>query len=153
MKLTTPATAAATGADAVRSQLTQARSDRAGLAFVTVLLLALATSVVILAVLITDVVTGGWGVLTGRLGDFLSGTLGSAAETSGLSQAIRGTFYIGVFVVLFAFPTGIAAAIYLEEYGTHGRISKVIDISIRNLAGVPSVVYGILGLTIFVQSL
>jgi phosphate transport system permease protein len=60
---------------------------------------------------------------------------------------------VGVFVVLVAFPIGIAAAIYLEEYASHGRIARVIDISIRNLAGVPSVVYGILGLTIFVQGL
>ena len=153
MNLATPAKAASTGADTVRAQLTQGRSDHSGMLFVTLLLAALMTTVAVLAVLIADVVIGGWGTLSGRLGDFLSGTLGSQAETSGLSQAIRGTFYIGVFVVVFAFPTGIAAAIYLEEYATHGRISKIIDISIRNLAGVPSVVYGILGLTIFVQSL
>lgn len=153
MKLATPAVAAHTGADAVRAQLTRGRSDRSGKLFVALLLAALLTSVAILGVLIADVLAGGWGTLSGRLGDFLTGTLGSQAETSGLSQAIRGTFYIGVFVVVFAFPIGIAAAIYLEEYATHGRVSRIIDISIRNLAGVPSVVYGILGLTIFVQSL
>jgi phosphate transport system permease protein len=153
VNLATPATAADSGADVVRAQLTRGRSDISGKVFVAVLLAALATSVVILGVLIADVVTGGWGTLSGRLPDFLSATLGSKAETSGLSQAIRGTFYIGVFVVVFAFPTGIAAAIYLEEYATQGRVSRIIDISIRNLAGVPSVVYGILGLTIFVQSL
>ena len=153
MNLATPATAADSGADAVRAQLTRGRSDIAGKVFVAVLLAALATSVVILGVLIADVVSGGWGTLTGRLSDFLTGMLGSQAETSGLSQAIRGTFYIGVFVVVFAFPIGIAAAIYLEEYATQGRVSRIIDISIRNLAGVPSVVYGILGLTIFVQAL
>lgn len=153
MPLATPATAADAGAATVRAQLTRGRTDRAGAVFVVLLLAALAASVAVLAVLIADVVIGGWGTLTTRLGDFLSGTLGSQAETSGLSQAIRGTFYIGVFVVVFAFPIGIAAAIYLEEYATPGRTSRIIDISIRNLAGVPSVVYGILGLTIFVQSL
>ena len=153
MNLATPATAADSGADAVRAQLTRGGTDISGKVFVTILLAATATSVVILGVLIADVVAGGWGTLTGRLSDFLSASLGSQAETSGLSQAIRGTFYIGVFVVVFAFPIGIAAAIYLEEYATQGRVSRVIDISIRNLAGVPSVVYGILGLTIFVQSL
>src|SRR5699024_10237160 len=59
----------------------------------------------------------------------------------------------GVFTVVLAFPIGIGAAIYLEEYATHGRLSRFIDLNIRNLAGVPSIVYGIVGLTIFVKAL
>ncbi len=66
---------------------------------------------------------------------------------------MRGTFFIGVFTVVFAFPLGIGAAIYLEEYAHQTRLTRFIDLSIRNLAGVPSVVYGILGLAIFVKAL
>ncbi|MBA3291828.1 MAG: phosphate ABC transporter permease PstA [Actinobacteria bacterium] len=153
MGLSNPTIGAETGADIVRRQLTAGRSDRSGMAFRIVLQLALVVTIVVLGVLLVDVVTGGWGTLSTRLGDFLTGTLGSQAETSGLSQAIRGTFYIGVFVLVFAVPIGIGAAIYLEEYAKTGRLSRFIDVNIRNLAGVPSVVYGILGLTIFVKAL
>ena len=68
-------------------------------------------------------------------------------------QAIKGTFWIGVFVVVLSFPIGVASAVYLEEYATKGRFARLIDVNIRNLAGVPSIVYGILGLTLFVQSM
>jgi phosphate transport system permease protein len=54
--------------------------------------------------------------------------------------------------VMFSFPIGIGAALYLEEYSTKGRLARFLDINIRNLAGVPSIVYGILGLTLFVQN-
>ena len=153
MKLRTPATAAETGGTIVRDRITTPDRDVSGGFFVVLLYAAILASVAVLAVLLVDVVTGGWSVLSTRLGDFLTGSLGSAADNSGLSQAIRGTFYIGLFVVLFAFPVGIGAAIYLEEYAEPGRFTSFIDVSIRNLAGVPSVVYGILGLTIFVQGL
>src|SRR3546814_1282184 len=77
----------------------------------------------------------------------------SQAADSGVAQGIRGTFFIGLFTVVISFPMGVAAAIYLEEYGGKGRLARFIDINIRNLAGVPSVVYGILGLTIFVKAM
>lgn len=153
MNLRTPATSAETAATIVRDRITTPDRDVSGGFFIALLYAAILASVAVLAVLIVDVVTGGWSVLSTNLGDFLTGTLGSAAANSGLSQAIRGTFYIGVFVVFFAFPVGIGAAIYLEEYAEPGRFTSFIDVSIRNLAGVPSVVYGILGLTIFVQGL
>ncbi len=55
--------------------------------------------------------------------------------------------------MVLAFPIGLGSAVYLEEYATKGRLARFIDVNIRNLAGVPSIVYGILGLTIFVQQL
>ena len=58
-----------------------------------------------------------------------------------------------MFVVVFSFPIGIGAAIYLEEYAPDNRVTRFIEINIRNLAGVPSVVYGVLGLAIFVRAL
>jgi phosphate transport system permease protein len=124
-----------------------------GRIFRVLLLASLSMALVVLGVLLWDVGAGGWGTLSTRLGDFLSGSLRSSAETSGLSQAIRGTFYIGAFVVVFAFPIGVASAIYLEEYATNGRLARLIALNIRNLAGVPSVVFGILGLSIFVKAL
>lgn len=154
MALTTPAAHAGTLApDQVRRQLSGSRSDLTGRAFVVVIGTALVTSIVILVVLVSDMVITGEETLTGRLGDFLTGTLGSQAEGSGLMQGLRGTFFIGVFTVVLAFPLGIGAAIYLEEYAADTRFSRFIDLTIRNLAGVPSVVYGILGLSIFVKAL
>lgn len=127
--------------------------DVRGRIFSTLLQLALVLSITTLAVLVYDVVSGGSSVLTERLSGFLTGSLASQPETSGLSQALRGTFFIGAFTVVVAFPLGVMAAIYLEEYAHAGRLTRFIDTNVRNLAGVPSVVYGILGLTIFVNAL
>ena len=107
----------------------------------------------LLAVLLFDVISKGWEVLASRFGDFLTGRLGISPATSGISQGLRGTFFIGVFVVAIAFPAGVGAAIYLEEYAPHSRLTRLIDVNIRNLAGVPSVVYGLLGFAIFVRAL
>lgn len=154
MALTTPA--AEIGAvvpEQVRRQLTGQRADNAGRAFQAVLIAAVATSVLVLAVLVYDMVQTGSDTLSGRLVDFLTGSLRSQPGDSGILQGLRGTFYIGVFTVVFAFPIGVGAAIYLEEYASKSRLSRFIDLNIRNLAGVPSVVYGILGLAIFVKAL
>ncbi|CAN5829433.1 phosphate ABC transporter permease PstA [soil metagenome] len=139
--------------DAVRRRLEGKRFAVGGVVFQSLLILALVASVVILAVLLVDVVTGAWSVLSTRLGDFLSGTLQSQPDVAGISQGIRGSLYIAVFVVVLAFPIGIGAGIYLEEYAPRSRFTQFIDINIRNLAGVPSVVYGLLGLAIFVGAL
>lgn len=121
--------------------------------FQAILFVALAMSTIILLVLVRDVVTDGWPVLTERLGDFWGGTLRSQAddERLGISQGITGSLWIAVFVVVLAFPIGIAAAIYLEEYAPRNWFTSVLDIVVRNLAGVPSVVYGLLGLFLFVK--
>jgi phosphate transport system permease protein len=154
MALTTPLGAGGTAAAAsVREQLTGGKADIKGLVFKLLLLASLGVSLAVLASLFVDVGTTGSSVLTSRAESFLSGGLRTKAEAAGVFQAIRGTFWIGVFVVLLAFPIGIASAVYLEEYATNGRTARLIDVNIRNLAGVPSIVYGILGLTIFVQQL
>ena len=154
MTLTTPAGLSGTVVpDQVRRQLTGRRTDVTGRVFQALLIATLVASIGVLAVLVYDVVQTGQGTLTGRLGDFLGGSLRSAPGESGLLQGLRGTFYIGVFTVVFAFPIGVGAAIYLEEYAAQNRLTRFIDLNIRNLAGVPSVVYGILGLAIFVKAL
>ncbi|MFW2380459.1 MAG: phosphate ABC transporter permease PstA [Acidimicrobiales bacterium] len=127
------------------------RRDVKGTAFQAVMLFSLFISLGVLVVLLFIVVRDAWPVLSTRLGDFLTGTLGSQPETAGISQGLKGTFYLCLIVAVVAFPLGIAAAVYLEEYAPRNRLSNFIELNIRNLAGVPSVVYGILGLTIFVQ--
>ena len=140
-------------AHAVRHGLRGQRRDVAGHVFRAVLVLALALALLTLAALLVEVLTEGWSVLSTRLGDFLTGTLRTQADEAGVFQGLRGSFWIGVFTIGLAFPVGIGAAIYLEEYARQGRFTRLISINIRNLAGVPSVVYGILGLAIFVKTL
>jgi phosphate transport system permease protein len=151
--ISNPASSAAVGADVVRAGLTGGRADVRGRVFQVALLAALGLALLVLVILLVDVVTGGWDVLSTRLSDFLTGRLSSTPSRAGISQGLAGSFWIAVFVVSLAFPIGIAAAIYLEEYAPRSRLTRVIDVNIRNLAGVPSVVYGILGFAVFVQAL
>jgi len=72
-------------------------------------------------------------------------------EVAGMLSAVFGSLYIVLLTALFSFPIGIGAAIYLEEYASKGRLSNFISVNIANLAGVPSVVYGIIGLEVFAR--
>lgn len=72
------------------------------------------------------------------------------AENAGIKSAIAGTLWMIAITALIAIPLGVASAIYLEEYTQESRISRLIEINIANLAGVPSIVYGLLGLSLFV---
>lgn len=139
--------------DVVARQLRGRRADVAGIVFRLLLLVALLVTVGILGILLVDVWTGGWSVLSERFSSFINGTLSSRSERAGVFQGIRGSFWIAMFTIFLAFPLGIGAAIYLEEYAPNTRFSRIVDVNIRNLAGVPSVVYGILGLAIFVKTL
>jgi len=85
--------------------------------------------------------------------DFLTNFPSRKAERAGIYAAIMGTLWIMGLTALFSFPLGVGAGIYLEEYGKKGRFSKIIEINISNLAGVPSIIYGLLGLGIFVRAL
>jgi phosphate transport system permease protein len=139
--------------DTVRARLAGSRRDVAGPVFRAILLLGLGLALLVLAVLLGQVIADGWSVLSTRLWDFLNGTLRSRASDAGVFQGLRGSFWIGIFTVVLAFPVGIGAAIYLEEYAPRSWFTRFITINIRNLAGVPSVVYGLLGLAIFVKAL
>lgn len=72
-------------------------------------------------------------------------------EQAGILAGLWGSFWLIGFTTLFSVPTGVGAALYLEEYATQGRLTRVIQVNLSNLAGVPSIVYGILGLTVFVR--
>jgi phosphate transport system permease protein len=129
------------------------RSNISGTAFRLSLLACLGVSLLFLIVLLGTVLTQGLGVFADRGTDFLTTGTSGSSESAGVWQAIKGSFYIGLFVVFLAFPIGVGAAVYLEEYARQNRLTRFINVNIRNLAGVPSIVYGILGLAIFVKSL
>jgi phosphate transport system permease protein len=153
MRISTPeGTAAAVAPVAVKARLQGRRLDATGLLFRLAMLGALAFTMLILVILIVSIATDGLGVLTSRPSSFLSGTLRSLPDEAGIGQGLRGTFWIAAFVVGLGFPLGIGAAVYLEEYAPKTRLTRFIDINIRNLAGVPSIVYGILGFAIFVKT-
>jgi phosphate transport system permease protein len=82
---------------------------------------------------------------------FLTSLPSRFPERSGIITALAGMISVLVLTILIAFPVGISAAIYLEEYGIRNRFAKFIEVNIANLAGVPSVIYGILGLELFVR--
>jgi phosphate transport system permease protein len=93
--------------------------------------------------------------LAGLVGtsDFLTSPLSRLPERAGVSQAIFGTIVLAVFTAVVALPLGVATSVYLEEYAPANRFTDFVRLNIRNLAGVPSVVYGLLGLALFVQFL
>ncbi len=139
--------------EAIERALRGERTDWAGTLFRLLLALCLAVALAILAILIGSQVAAGSGTLTDRFTGFMTGTLQSIPTRAGIHQGLRGTFWIGAITALVAFPLGIAAAVYLEEYAPRNALTRFIDVNIRNLAGVPSIVYGILGFTIFVRGL
>jgi phosphate transport system permease protein len=85
--------------------------------------------------------------------EFITSPQSSDALYAGVRTAILGSLYVILITIVVAFPIGIGASIYLQEYATSGGINRLIQTNINNLAGVPSIIYGMLGLTIFVRVL
>lgn len=83
--------------------------------------------------------------------DFLDRFPSRFPAKAGIKSALHGSIWMLVLVTIISVPVGVATAIYLEEYGKKNRLNRFIEINISNLAGVPSIVYGILGLAIFVR--
>ncbi len=83
--------------------------------------------------------------------DFITNLPSRKAERAGIYTALMGSVWILVLTTIIALPVGIAAAIYLEEYANKSKLSSLLEINISNLAGVPSIIYGLLGLEIFVR--
>ena len=136
--------------EAVREGLSHRGTDVRGTVFLLLLLGSLLFSLVILAVLVWDSLQQAIPVFQMRGADFFTSTLSADPTQAGIVQGLIGTFVLTILVAVFAFPAGIATAIYLEEYAPNSRLTRFIQLNIRNLAGVPSVVYGLLGLTVFV---
>jgi phosphate transport system permease protein len=85
--------------------------------------------------------------------NFIVSPQSSDAEKAGVRTAILGSLWVIAITIVFAFPIGVGAAIYLEEYATDNSLNRIIQTNINNLAGVPSIIYGMLGLAILVRAL
>lgn len=121
-------------------------------AFRVMLMGCLAVAIFFLAVLLTRVLVDGWSRLDSQL--FTEQASNILPETAGAQAAILGSVYLMGLTALFCLPTGVMAAIYLEEYAdSTKRVNRLIELNIQNLAAVPSVVYGILGLGILARQL
>ncbi len=154
MGLTTPSDVGASTARNVTASLTKRGLDVRGKLIEFVLIATLALSLLVLLTLIVDLLNRSWSVWTDRPGDFLTTNLNSqSASQAGIGQAIRGTVILCLIVTVVAFPLGIACAVYLEEYAKGSWFARLTRVNVRNLAGVPSIVYGLLGLAIFVKAL
>ncbi len=137
-------------ARAVTRSLGARGRDWGGIGFQLLLLGALLLALAVLAVLIGDVLLRALRVYGERGADFLTSPLSTRPTAAGIAQGIAGTVLIAVLTALMAFPVGVMTAVYLEEYAPDNRLTRLITVNIRNLAGVPSVVYGLLGLAVFV---
>jgi phosphate transport system permease protein len=129
------------------------RTDLGGRMFSAALLLALLLSLVILVVLIGSVIADAWPVLSSRGVGFLTSNLSSFEDRAGVWQGLIGSLILIAFVGVIAVPLGVAAAVFLQEYARDTRVARALIANIRNLAGVPSIVYGIFGVVVFVQAL
>jgi len=138
---------------AVRGGLVSGKRDVKGILFASATLACLLLALLMLVLLMWEVVSQAIPVFDRRGFSFLTGELGSNPDEVGVSQGLWGSLIIAVFVIGLSFPIGIAAGVYLEEYAKPTRFTRFIQLNIRNLAGIPSVVYGILGLVVFVQGI
>jgi phosphate transport system permease protein len=124
--------------------------QRLDVAFQAGALVVLVTALAALATLIGDVWLDG----ASRISyDFLTGLPSRRASDAGLWPALIGSIFVMAVTAALAVPVGVGAAIYLEEYGGHSRLARIIDLNIANLAAVPSIVYGLLGLGLFVRAM
>jgi len=115
-----------------------------------VLRLCMVIVVCILIVIFYDIITKGWGIVSW---EFLIKPPKNGMTEGGIFPAIIGTFYVTLITAIFAVPLGMGCAIYLNEYAGDSRITRLIRMSIRNLSGVPSIVFGLFGVALFVEML
>lgn len=121
---------------------------RADALFRTVALGTLLLALAALGALVYDIVSGGIGRLNWQ---FLTSMASRRPEDAGIYHALAGSIWVIVLTGALALPLGVAAAVYLEEYGGRSRVARLIEINIANLAAVPSIIYGLLGLGVFVR--
>lgn len=118
-------------------------------AFAGLLISAVCLGVASLFVLLGEVVVEGGSRVSW---EFLTGFPSRFAHRAGLYSALMGSVWVLGFTALFSIPIGVGAALYLEEYSRKGKLASFIEINISNLAGVPSIIYGLLGLVVFVRT-
>ena len=132
------------------STQTNTRRKVANALFGLLAFLAIFASLVTLVALLFDVVVRGGSSVDLQ---FFTSAPSRIPAKAGILPALVGTLWVTTLVAIMTFPIGVAAAIYLEEYAGRGRWSRLLRINISNLAGVPSIVYGIFGLALFVRLL
>lgn len=123
------------------------RADRL---FQAASLATLVIALVALGALVYDIVSDGASRLNWQ---FLTSLASRRPEEAGVYHALMGTIWVIVLTAALALPVGVAAAVYLEEYGSRSRMARFIELNIANLAAVPSIIYGLLGLGLFVRFL
>lgn len=143
-----PAPAAGDSAGGPRFEPRPGRRRAMGAVFAVVCFLATAVGVVVLAVLLVDVARDGLGAVSW---EFLNSFPSRFPARAGIKAALWGSMWVMLLTALFSFPLGVGTAIWLEEYAPRGRWTRVVQTNIANLAAVPSIVYGILGLAVFVR--
>lgn len=138
--------------EVVRARLEGDKADIGGAVFKYLLIACLGIVLAALIALLYSVSGDGIDVLNTRgLQSFLSEPFSIRPQRAGVYQGIVGTVTCAVIVAVLAFPLGLASAVYLEEYANDNFLTRVVDVVIRNLAGVPAVVYGLLGYALFVD--
>ncbi len=140
------ATAAVPSADVWRAS--QARRRWSGWLFYGLAVVSTLMGLVMLGALLFDIFTDGARQVDWH---FLSNYPSRIADNAGLRSALLGSLWMLAFTAIIAFPLGVGAAIYLEEYAPDNWLTRFIQLNIANLAGVPSIVYGLLGLGLFVR--
>jgi phosphate transport system permease protein len=122
-------------------------------AFAGLLFLGTIIAVIALATLIWTILDAGWARLVSDPAAFLTNYVSRIPANAGIKAALVGSAYLMVLTALLCFPVGVGAAVYLEEFAPRNRLTNFVESNISNLAGVPSVVYGLLGLGIFARFL
>jgi phosphate transport system permease protein len=152
-------TASASSAGALAPSRLRRGATRSGVkilvdaAFTIVLFIGTIVGVIALATLIWTIVDNGLARLLADPVAFLTSYVSRLPARAGIKAALAGSAYLMVLTALFSFPVGVGAAIYLEEFAPRNRVTNFVEANIANLAGVPSVVYGLLGLGIFARFL
>jgi len=134
----------------VHQSITRQKRHIPTIALGVALLVAVSFTLLTLFALLARIITQAIPALTEKGSGFLTDTIGSEASKVGIWPGLFGSFGIGLGVLVIAVPLGVGAAIYLEEYAQKNALTRFIVVNIRNLAGVPAVIYGVLGLIIFV---
>lgn len=112
--------------------------------------LSMVVVVAILGVILFDIFTKGYGVIDW---EFLTTAPRNRMTEGGIFPAIVGTVYVTFITAILAIPVGVSAAIYLTEYAKQGMLIRLVRMAIRNLSGVPSIVYGLFGTALFVETM
>jgi phosphate transport system permease protein len=120
----------------------------ADMIFAAAMVVALSIGLIALGLLFWQVLSEGWSSLSWS---FITNYTSRNPEDAGIRAALLGSLWVLVLVAIIAFPIGVGASIYLEEFAPKNRLTRLIEVNIANLAAVPSVVYGILGLAAFVR--